>query len=474
MKLVLFILVFLFTFILRTHNFDKVPGEGHLEEHLFGWAGIYLIEEGVPVSWSALDYPKKNQVYLGPKSLNGGPPIQSVTLYKPWLDEPPLYSLISGGAAHLYGADKNYLLPASYIRAPAIIFAALTSILIFLIAKILSGYWMGILSLLIYGVTPIFVFSSRLSVPENLIALLFTLAVYLIIKFNETKNIAYLLIVPLLAGLGGLAKPTGYFITFFAMYFAFAQKKPKLFFYLFLATIPFVIIFILYGFYFDKDIFLKIVSIQGSRPAGFSGLAFLLQTPAYDIFTFFDGWFVFCLLFSIYFLINPPEGLKKVVPFAFLYWVVIVLLSGGEQDLLPWYRYPIYPMMAIMGAWGIQVIFNKITFFKSVLLVGLLLATRYYLINPFRSGIPSNTFRVLFSLLTLPSLFYELYRKEFLEKICKIILVVVIVVGVYFNSIYIYNQFEIVCESLSCPIGPSTSLSTIHFPFIWRFFVLKP
>ena len=35
-----------------------------------------------------------------------------------------------------------------------------------------------------------------------------------------------------------------------------------------------------------------------------------------------------------------------------------------------------------------------------------------------------------------------------------------------------YNAFELLCESKTCPIVDSTWLSSLHFPFIWRFMIL--
>ena len=37
--------------VLRLHDYDRMPTAGHAEELLYGWSGIYLIEEGVPQSW---------------------------------------------------------------------------------------------------------------------------------------------------------------------------------------------------------------------------------------------------------------------------------------------------------------------------------------------------------------------------------------------------------------------------------------
>lgn len=53
-KVVIFLLVLYFTFILRAHNFDRSPQIGNLEEMVYSWSGIYLVETGTPVSWSRI------------------------------------------------------------------------------------------------------------------------------------------------------------------------------------------------------------------------------------------------------------------------------------------------------------------------------------------------------------------------------------------------------------------------------------
>lgn len=471
-QVIVFLLVFSFTFILRAHNFDRVPPMGHLEELLYGWSGIYLVEEGVPVSWSTLDYPKRAEVSKGLKSYQGGEPIVSVALQKPWLDEPPLFSLLVGWFAHLYGADRNDVLPTSYIRTPVIFISSLTSVMIFMVAKIVSGYWTGILAMLLYGTIPIMVFSSRFAVPENLIALFLMIMVYLLLKFEEKPKFLYLLPIPLLAGLGGLAKPTGYFLLPLALFFAFRKGMLKSCFYLILATIPFIAAFIWYGLYFDAEIFWQLVSIQGFRPVGFSSLGWFFTSPAYDINMLTDSWYIFALLSAAYFIFAPGAGLKKFISLFFVYWVIIVMLSGGEGDLLPWYRFPAFPLLAILGAWGLQFLVKRADFFTTFLTAGLLLGGRHLLANAFRPDALPTTYRLVFSGLMLPSLVRFVFDKDWLEKLCRLVIVGVVVVGIYFNVVYIYNVFELTCESKSCPFGPSTELSSLHFPIIWRWFVL--
>lgn len=479
-----FLLVFTFTFILRAHNYDKIPFSGHLEEHLYAWSGVYLIETGVPVSWSTLDYPKEATIYKGRVDYRGGEPMVYVDLQRPWLDEPPLFSLLVGWFAHINNAIKEDVLPSAFIREPLIYIGTLSALMVFVIVRFLSGFWMGVLSMLMYGTIPIFVFSSRMAVPENLIALFLLVIIYLLLKFQINPKYYYILPIPLLAGIAGLSKPTGYFLLPLAIFLVFSQaftKKYekinlsyaiKLCAYMILAMVPFVIAFILYGIYFNADIFWRIVSIQGFRPVGFSSLAWFFISPAYDIFPLTESWYVFSLLSLAYFLFVPFKNSKDIVIFSTVYWILIVMLSGGEGDLLPWYRYPLFPLLSIICTWGIRLLIEKANFYTTFLSAGLLLGTRSLLVNAFRSNVSPTEYRVWISFLMFPSLIKILFDNAFLDKICKIIIVLVMIVGIYFNSFYIYNRFEIFCEHISCPITESNWLSTLHFPFIWRFFTL--
>ena len=481
-KAFIFISVFLFTFILRAHNYERVPTPNHLDEQLYALSGIYLIETGSPVSWSTLDYPKSAEVFNGVISYLGGPPSASVTLYKPWLDEPPLFSLLVGWSAHLFNADRNGFIPSSYIRFPMILISALTSVFVFLIAKKVSSYWTGILAMLIYGTEPIMVMASRSALPETLITLFFCITLYLLLKYQKATRFIYLLPIPILAGLAGLSKPTGYFILPLAIFVVCAELykqksvKWKYLFkniaYLILATLPFIAIYIWYGNHFSPEIFSRIVSIQGSRPAGFNSLAWIFTTPSFDTSIFKSSWYVFCLVSAVFYIFKPKSGLKKFISLSFIYWIIIVILSSGESDLLAWYRFPAFPLLAIMGAWGIQYLFKKADFFASFFATGFLLGSRILMVNAFRPNVTSDTFRLVFSGLLAPSLVNMIFNKDWLRVVSKVVIVGVVVVGMWWNVKYIYNAYELDCQSKTCPMVPSTILSSLHYPVIWRFFVL--
>lgn len=490
-KILIFLLILYITFVLRAHNYERVPTANHLDEQLYASSGLYLIETGKPVSWSTLDYPSRAEVFKGQISYRGGLPQASVTLYKPWLDEPPLFSLIVGYFAHINHVLRTDFIPSSYIRIPTVIFATLTSIMIFLIARLVSGYWTGILSMIVYGTVPLFVFASRTAMPENLIALIFTVMFYLLIKFIGNSKIIYILPIPFLVGIAGLSKPTGYLLLPFALFLIFAfyiqQKKIKsaLFtcLYLILATLPFLIAYFVYGYLMDGEIFKRILAIQSSRPVGFGSLAWYFISPSFSTSILKDSWFVFCLLSSAYFIfatrffINLKDLADKssLVIFAFVYAVAVVMVSGGEGDLLAWYRFFSYPFLAIIGAWGLQVLVKKADFFVSFLAVGMLLGNRMLLSNAFRDNIHPTEYRNILSIFLLPSILKVFTDNKLLDKICKGFIIGIIIIGILFNVTYIYNAFDIECENITCPIVPSTKLSTIYIPFFWKFMVLgKP
>lgn len=483
-KWIVFLAVLAFTFILHAHNYERVPTANHLDEQLYALSGINLIETGFPVSWSTLDYPESAKVYEGVISYQEGGPSASVTLYKPWLDEPPLFSLLVGESAHLFNADRNGFIPSSYIRFPIVIISAITSILVFLIAKSVGGYWIGILSMLIYGTEPIMVFASRSAMPETLITLLFCTAVYLLLKYQKVNKFIYLLPIPILAGIAGLSKPTGYFIIPLALYIVFAElykAKPvkwktivKSLTYLVVATLPFIAVYIWYGNHFDPEIFKRIISIQGFRPAGFGSLAWFYITPSYDTAILRSSWYVFCLAASVFFIFRPKEKSGRLISLSFVYWLAVVMLSSGENDLLAWYRFPALPFLAIFGAWGITYLYKKADFFSTFLAAGFLLGSRMLLVNAFRPNVMSGTYRLVFSGLLAPSLLNSIFRKDWLKKISRAVIVGVTVVGMWWNVKYVYNAYELACESQTCPMVPTTVLSTLHYPFIWRLFVLGP
>ena len=148
------------------------------------------------------------------------------------------------------------------------------------------------------------------------------------------------------------------------------------------------------------------------------------------------------------------------------------MFTGGESDLLAWYRYPSYPFLAILGAWGIEYLVKRADFFTTFFAAGILLGNRMLLVNAFRPRVETSIYRVVFSSLMLPSLADTILNKDWLKVVSRLIIVVIVATGMWFNVKYIYNAYELECQSKTCPMVPTTPLSRMYFPFFWHFLVL--
>ncbi len=472
-KCLLVLVAFAFFFTLKSVNYDRYPLMGHLEEYAYSWMGIHLIESGVPKTWSpAGKFPVQDNVFSG--KIVGFDIELNVDILSPWLDLPPLYGLLSGGIAHLYGASQWSILPASYIRLPALFFAFATTIILFLLTKKLFGFWTGMLAITIYSLAPLFVFGQRLSVAENGITFFYILAIYLTVLYLKKQKWYLLLFLPIAIGLAGLMKQTGFLIVFFIIFLLAKNKLWKEAAFVFLGVSWFVGVLLAYGAAVDWNLFSQINLQQSSRPVGFLGLPFLLSSPGYSIDFFYDGWYIFSLFAAVYLSITKfADKHIQLISLAFIFWAIVVVFSGGQTDILLWYHFPFFPFLAISAALLLIEIIRQPNLITSILVIGLLLSGRSFLSNEFKPQIEPMKFRLLISLLVSPAVFYFLFKKPVFQKLTKIVLVGVIIAGFFLNSQIIYSAFPIASESKSYPYGPGTFLSGAYLPFFWRFLLIQ-
>src|SRR3989344_4504981 len=119
--LFLFIIA-LFGLWLRFINYDKIPGFGVTQdEFAYTWAGMSLIKTGVPIAWSWMpSYTNRVLVsYFG----------NDYPMVSPWLDAPPLYSILSGSVALIFGEKEFDQVRLSTIRLLPIILSFFSIIL---------------------------------------------------------------------------------------------------------------------------------------------------------------------------------------------------------------------------------------------------------------------------------------------------------------------------------------------------------
>lgn len=472
-QIFILIISFSFFFIIKSFNYDRYPLLGHLEEYAYSWMGIHLLETGVPKTWSPGGENVFQDIAFSGKIANYGAELY-VDILAPWLDLPPLYGLLSGGAAHFFGFNKWSVLPASAIRLPAIIFSFLTTIILFLLVKKLFNFKIALLGSAIYSLTPLFVFSQRLSVAENGITFFYVLAVYLTALYIEKRKWYYLFFLPILPGIAGLMKPTGFFIVFLEVFLLAKNKLWRETIFSFFGVFWFIGIFLYYGWTVNWEVFRQVTLNQSKRPVGFLGLPFIFSTSGFSIEPFYDGWYIFSLLSAFYLSVrNFRKKSYQIIACAFIFWLMVVVFSGGQADMLLWYRYPAFPFIAVFGSLMLFEIIKNPNLFTSIIVVGMLLTGRVFLSNEFRPMVEPFKFRLGVFLLVLPAISYSLFKMPLFKKINRIFLIGVIIGGLFLNTKAIYSFFPIVSASKDFPIGPGNFLSEIHLPLIWRLFLVK-
>ncbi|MBI2327299.1 hypothetical protein HYU92_03165 [Candidatus Curtissbacteria bacterium] len=106
---ILLLLITILGLILRFLDYDKFPPfDATKDEFFYSWAGMSLIQTGTPKSWSIFNaYPDGELVYKWGTWYR---------LVSPWLDKPPLYSLITGSWVLLNGARDLFDVRLSILR----------------------------------------------------------------------------------------------------------------------------------------------------------------------------------------------------------------------------------------------------------------------------------------------------------------------------------------------------------------------
>ncbi len=460
-KLIIISLSIFAAIFLRSYKYMYLPWSTHGEELLYVWSGYSLLTKGVPISWSNLNaYQPKNVYFDG---LIGNPKFHNTfgtKLFKPWLDEPPLFSLIVGPPLVLtHTGTLHDIPPAAVFRLPMLLISLFILIFIYKLANYLFGFWPAFWAVFIYGFSPLIILSNRLAVPENLITLLFLILAYLTLKLKEKPRqlVNYTIIISLIAG---LSKPTGLFISLLPAVYLWKRKKHRLsFISLIIPQLLFWFIFGLYGYHYDWKLFIGLIHQQGFRPAGFTSLAYLLSTPAYDIFPMLDNWYYLHLL-SIFSLIVYWRWAKdkkiEFILWSIFTWLFIFVLSSGQTDLLPWYRYPLFTFSAItFGFLFTKLIQKGFDIFSYATAILLSLGNLFLLDSPFPPPqgykMSSLTFRLLLLLLLLPATMVALKIKtKLLTKISTFLAIFSFLIGgLFINSWYIYRAYGLKCDNTS-------------------------
>lgn len=392
-KFVAFLVVIaLLGLFLRFIKYDRIPPFTETQDEFFyPWAGMTLIKTGVPVGWSWFpSYPDRNiVVYWG----------ATYPLVSPWVEKPPLYSLITGMTVIISGADQLNEVRLSVIRLVPVFLGFATIIFVGLLAKIIFDETVGITAASLYATVPAIVMSNRMSLVENLLTPICLLAL-IVFSANYFKKFSFPLII-LLTGLAILTKNIGVALPLSIGLIFFSRKDWKHLAVLGLASFAFFLVHPLMGLFYDWNLYVNVLSEYRSNLATV-GLPEIIQaifsfpTIASKERLFQDGSILagYILFLSAPFWLKAQGFLHEekyhlFLSLPFIYLILLGLLESGETQFsfFGWHVYLLFPFLMIVIARSLKTAFQTGNLFMTAF---------FYLIIGFSS--------VRFLLLIFPTL----------------------------------------------------------------------
>lgn len=416
--------------MLRLHNYDVYPQRGATsDEYTYSFLGLSLLTKGVPISWSYFGAYKNHQDLTINKLY--------FPIVWPYFDHPPLNGIVVATWALARGEATFEDITLATIRLVPILLTTISSIFLFVLLHRLYGYGVALFALFIYSTATIMVVSSRVVLAENLLTTIFLAALLYYERVRKRMSLAPAAILGVLSGLAIWTKELGIIVGMSIAILAIYDKRKIVNILIVLGVLAAAILgYVAYGFAYDKEVFLAIVTTQASRMVGPETLWMLMSRPVLINKVFYDGWYLFGLIAIFALFLDWKKHIRLLLPF-FLYFVLLIgsLTREGEMG---WYMIVSYPFMAGASAIVLVSAWKKS---NGMLLVALLvvgMSLFHYLFElPF--GLTVGRFRLLLTLLFVPLLAAYLTNRQAASlKIQRLLLVILLIATAY--QTYSYNH----------------------------------
>ncbi len=351
------IAILVFGYKLRLHDYSKIPFPGEsTDEYSNSWVGLSLIEFGMPIGITNLsgyktDYFRYVNVDRIHQSMVSSGPL---LFHRPWFDHPPTMGLLTGGFAYFKGVRNFEDANTSTIRKPMVLLGTVSVLLVSVLAYLIAGPWVSLLSGVIYATSPILVINSRMIQAENGYLPLFLLTLICLLLFEKREREYWLWLAGMFSALSITMKVPGSVAALAGITLLMTQdgksviqkiKESVLF---AVISILGLLSFIVYGAALDWTTFTNVFLANSNRPydIGYNAINdLIIYTKVTSVKNLTDGWPLLGWL-SLW-MIKPEKRsyLYRYLVLPVLVYLVIYLLAGS----LPygWYRIPFMPFLYI-------------------------------------------------------------------------------------------------------------------------------
>ncbi len=441
LRWLLLLSVFFLAVCVRFWKIEYMPFANDADEFAQILAGQSLLEYGMPISWSSFSHESTQWQKVNLEVPAARLPDPLVLVYiRPWFDHTFFVPMIMGGWAHALGYSFPSLPPAMLYRLPLLLVAAINLGLIFLLTRKFFGYWPALFSLTLASFSPMMIIGQRMVIPENFMTLFILLT---LLFYVEKQQLPYLILTTILAG---LTKMTGLIIVPIMFIALLSEKKYKnALLYAGASVGGVALLYLLYGASIDLTAFFAAMKDQSARLLGWSNPAFIFANPGLYKRPMLDFSYYVFLLLGLGSFLSVDTKEKKLLAATSLAMIVTIWATSGEQDMLGWYRIPLFSILAMAAGYHIK----KQNYFLIIVLVMITILSNFGLVRyPDRPLPEALLLRVLIGSMLLFS-FGLMYWVKKANVQAKILLCVLALFAL--QSFYIIDQyFDSTCKDRIC------------------------
>lgn len=342
------------------------------DEYSWILAGTSLLETGKPTSWT-IKWPFYHwNIYESVR--NGVFDGERYSLVTPWMDHPPLFALAIASWVKI--TDQNIYAPNwIYVRTPMIAVAIATMLLTFLLTKRLFGENPALFTLAAYTFFPAAIISSRFTISENvlslwLIASLMSIYVVLSNRSNKHRQIA-LVILLILSFTAPLLKLSGLLVPGSAVLLLLLRKQYRLATYVTVAAALGLGTFTLYGWWYSWEVFTSTQLTHSLRPQSVTNFWSIFHQTIVPRVSLFDPSIIVGFI-GLAMLLIDRQNKNRHFLLAPLFMGIVLLLLVAPIEEYSWYKFPLYPLLAIGLGWITHQFWKGVNF-SALLLLPLLI-----------------------------------------------------------------------------------------------------
>jgi len=305
--------------VLRLRGYTQSPSL-NADEYDWAWSGLTLIQNHVPTGWTLFW-----DAYGHWKLLDWQG--NKYALVTPYLDHPPVFSVLVGGVAWLAGERALTDVNLSVIRLVPITLSLVVLVLAFLLGRATLGTVPTLIAVAMLAVSQSAIALARVTESEALLTVCLFAALLALHHLDRHPNERWAVILLLASCLiAPLVKLPGVAVGLAAFGITAWWHRPKLAFGVFTATYAGVSLFIVYGLLLDAQLFSHILNAQSRRHSGYAAGYELLRGGLND-------WLWGLGIIGLGTLVARDGSRIRLIAWPVLAYVVVITLMASTDPV---------------------------------------------------------------------------------------------------------------------------------------------